>query len=52
LDTEVASEIEAELTSLEKPAAATPKFKPRDAFDPEIFNRRHATRALSGLPSN
>jgi hypothetical protein len=52
LDTEVASEIEAELTSLEKPAAATPKFKPRDAFDPEIFNRRHATRAFSGLPPN
>jgi hypothetical protein len=30
--------------------AALP-FKPRDAFDPEIFNRRHATRAFTGLPS-
>jgi hypothetical protein len=52
LDAEVASEMEAELASLEKPTAATPTFKPRDAFDPEIFNRRHAKRALSGLPSN
>jgi hypothetical protein len=33
-------------------ASAPPKFKPRDAFDPEIFNRRHAKRAFTGAPAS
>ncbi len=37
-----------------QPAKAAPavRFKPRDAFDPEIFNRRHAKRAFTGLPAS
>jgi hypothetical protein len=37
-----------------QPAKAAPAtgFKPRDAFDPEIFNRRHAKRAFTGLPAS
>jgi hypothetical protein len=33
--------------SLAPPSAAATKFKPRDAFDPEIFNRRMAAKAPS-----
>jgi hypothetical protein len=43
--------LEADTKPLPK-AASTPKFKPRDAFDPEIFNRRHAKRAFSGVPAS
>jgi hypothetical protein len=33
--------------SLAQPSAAAIRFKPRDAFDPEIFNRRMAAKAPS-----